>query len=70
MDKLIESLLNLPKDRKIELVKALLKDLDLDRVGSSYRGNGYQSLLFFSKDNIDDPIFEFVTHLPREKLNF
>ena len=63
MDKLIESLVNLPTDRKIEIVIALLKDLGVDRVGSSYKGDGYESLLFFNKNDANDILFEFVTRL-------
>ena len=63
MDKLIESLVNLPTDRKIEITIALLNDLGVDRVGSRYKGDGYESVLFFNQNDSENILFEFVTRL-------
>ena len=60
MDKLIDTLLQLPEDRKLEIVNAILKDIKITNVGTRWSGKGYKSLLFFNRDDIDDPIFELV----------
>ena len=65
MDKLIDTLLQLPEDRKLEIVNAILKDIKITNVGTRCSGKGYSSILFFKEDNIDDPIFELVTKRQR-----